>query len=80
MSEQISNDAARDPDYLDALMPENDAASFLNYSVRALQNWRVRGGGPQFVKVSKRSIRYRRRDLIAWAESKLVSNTSQVET
>ena len=66
----------RDPDYLDRLITENEAAAFLGYSVRALQNWRVRGGGPKFVRVSQRSIRYRRRDLKAWADSKLRSSTS----
>jgi|SRR6185437_613283 len=46
------------------------------YSVRALQNWRLRGGGPKFIKVSSRSIRYRRRDLIAWAEARLRASSS----
>jgi len=64
-------------EYLDKLVDEKAAAHFLNYSTRALQNWRVRGGGPPFVKVSSRSIRYRRRDLIAWTERLLRSNTSQ---
>ena len=66
-----------DPDYLDRLMDEREAAGLLCYSVRALQNWRVRGGGPRFVKVSGRSIRYRRRDLIDWIEARLRSNTSE---
>ena len=69
----------RDPDYLDRLINENEAALFLGYTVRALQNWRVRGGGPRFVKVSARSIRYRRRDLIEWAESRLVNSTSEAK-
>lgn len=71
-----TTDPQRDPDHLDRLINETEAADFLGYTVRALQNWRVRGGGPEFVKVSKRSIRYRRRDLIAWSESKLRSSTS----
>lgn len=71
-------DASRsiDPDYLDSLIDERLAAKFVGYTVRALQNWRVRGGGPRFVKVSSRSVRYRRRDLIAWIESRLKSSTS----
>ncbi|MBF0169331.1 MAG: helix-turn-helix domain-containing protein [Alphaproteobacteria bacterium] len=70
---------ARDHDlnYLDGLIPENEAADFLAHSVRSLQNWRVRGGGPQYVRVSRRSIRYRRRDLIAWAEERLRHHTSE---
>ncbi|MEO3430537.1 helix-turn-helix domain-containing protein [Pelagibius sp. CAU 1746] len=66
----------QDPDHLDRLINENEAANFLGYTVRALQNWRLRGGGPSFVKVSARSIRYRRRDLIAWADARAVASTS----
>lgn len=40
------------------LMDEREAAAILCYSVRALQNWRHRGGGPKFIRVSARSIRY----------------------
>lgn len=65
-----------DPSHLDRLIDEFDAADFLGYSVRALRNWRVRGGGPRYVKVSARSIRYRRRDLITWAEARLCDSTS----
>lgn len=66
------------PDYHDCLIGEREAATFLGYSVRALQNWRVRGGGPKFVRISARSIRYRRRDLVDWIESRLVGSTSEV--
>ncbi|MEN8893079.1 MAG: helix-turn-helix domain-containing protein [Planktotalea arctica] len=59
------------------LMDEREAASMLCYSVRALQNWRHRGGGPKFIRVSARSIRYRRRDLLEWIDSRTVSNTAQ---
>ncbi|MBF0169455.1 MAG: helix-turn-helix domain-containing protein [Alphaproteobacteria bacterium] len=62
---------------LDRLLNENDAADFLGYTVRALQNWRVRGGGPRFVKVSARSIRYRMRDLINWIDARTVASTSE---
>lgn len=64
--------------YLDQLVCEKEAAAFLGYTIRALQNWRLRGGGPQFVKVSARSIRYRRRDLIVWTEARLRRNTSEM--
>ncbi len=67
----------RDPDHLDRLINENEAAAFVGYTVRALQGWRVKGGGPKFIKVSARSIRYRRRELIAWADARLRSHTSE---
>jgi len=62
---------------LDRLIDEKEAADLLCYSVRALQNWRHRGGGPKFIKVSSRSVRYRVRDIQEWVENKTVSNTSQ---
>lgn len=65
------------PDVLDRLMDEREAADVLCYSVRALQNWRHRGGGPKFVRVSARSIRYRRRDLLDWINARTVAHTSQ---
>lgn len=71
------NNLPTDPDFFDRLLNEKEAADFLSYTVRALQNWRVRGGGPRFVKVSARSIRYRRRDLLAWIEAHLQSSTSE---
>ena len=61
------------------LIKEDEAASFIGYSVRALQNWRIRGSGPKFIKVSARSIRYRRQDLIEWADRLLLSSTSQTK-
>ncbi len=75
MTQQITN--SEDRAYLDQLLNEVAAAECLGYSVRALQNWRNRGGGPLFIRVSKRSIRYRRRDLITWANERVVANTSQ---
>lgn len=59
------------------LLNETEAADILCYSVRALQNWRHRGGGPDFVKVSARSVRYRRADLDKWIADRTVSSTSQ---
>ena len=77
-SQNTLDHQGHDADHLDCMINETKAADFLGYTIRALQNWRVRGGGPKFVKVSARSIRYRRRDLIEWANSLLVTSTSEV--
>ena len=61
----------------DQLLTEKDAASLIGYTPRALQNWRLRGGGPQYVKVSARSVRYQRRDVIEWIDQRKQSHTSQ---
>ncbi len=77
MFQHITDNLARDPDYLDRMINENEAATFIGYTIRALQGWRVKGGGPRFIRVSARSIRYRRRDLITWAEERLKASTSE---
>lgn len=61
---------------LDALLDEVQAAQFLGVSPRCLQGWRQRGSNLRFVKISSRCIRYRRKDLIAFAEARLRSSTS----
>jgi DNA-binding transcriptional MerR regulator len=60
---------------LDALLTEAQTADFLNVSVRTLQAWRVRGGGPPFV-CAGRARRYRRRDLLEWMDSNTRNSTS----
>jgi hypothetical protein len=61
---------------VDALLDEVQAAQFLNVSPRTLQAWRQRGGGPQFVRISSRCLRYRRRDLLTWSAERLARSTS----
>jgi len=77
VKEHLTQLLKADPDYLDRLVNEDEAADFLGYTGRALQNWRVRGGGPRFVRVSARSIRYRRRDLLEWSEARVCRTTSE---
>lgn len=48
-----------------------EAAAILGISTRTLKEHRYAGTGPAFVKVGHRTIRYRRADLDAWAESRL---------
>jgi predicted DNA-binding transcriptional regulator AlpA len=75
MSEQQGKSDCSEREYLDQLLTEREAAKFLGYSQKALQKWRCEGGGPAFVR-ARRSIRYRRRDLLAWAESLVRVSTS----
>ena len=58
------------------LLTETEAANILGFSIRTLQKWRSQGGGPRFVRVSARAIRYRRTDLDQWIESRLRLSTS----
>jgi Helix-turn-helix domain len=57
----------------DALLVETHAAQLLNLSARTLQAWRLTSRGPAFVRAG-RSVRYRRRDLLAWIDANTVSS------
>lgn len=61
-----------------ALLTEMQASLFLGVPQRTLQAWRLRGGGPQFVKLG-RLVRYRQRDLEAWLDCNTFIHTSAVE-
>ncbi len=69
-------DPPSDPDYWNALINENLAAEFLGLTVRSMQSWRQRGGGPKFIRLSSRCIRYTRTLLKAWADARMRSSTS----
>ncbi len=60
----------------DALLGESETAQMLSVSTRTLQAWRLKGGGPVFVRCG-RAVRYRRRNLISWIDANAVSSTSQ---
>jgi predicted DNA-binding transcriptional regulator AlpA len=53
------------------LLRPRQAATLLGVTTRALDAWRYQGRGPQFVRVSQRCVRYRRRDLLDWMRSRL---------
>lgn len=56
------------------------AAGFLGVSPRTLEGWRVRGGGPRFVSISRGMVRYRRADLEAWINGRVVANTTEADS
>lgn len=61
----------------DQMLTEHLAAEILCQSVRTLQKWRVTGFGPEFFKIG-RSVRYRRREVADWIESRRRAHTSAV--
>lgn len=65
---------ASDPD---ALLSPAKAAALLGASIRTLEGWRVRGGGPPYIRISSRMLRYRRGDLIQFIESRRLKSTSE---
>ena len=65
-----------DPNYWHALINEREAAKFLNLEPRTMQGYRRKGGGPEFIRISSRCIRYRRIGLKKWADDRLRTSTS----
>jgi predicted DNA-binding transcriptional regulator AlpA len=51
-------------------LTEKQAARLLSISHRTMQAWRRSGLGPPFIKLG-RAVRYRRGDLIAWADGNM---------
>ena len=59
------------------LLTEKEAGKILGFSVRSLQKWRVRGSGPNFIKLSpKGPVRYREADLISFIDERVRRSTS----
>jgi hypothetical protein len=56
---------------------EKKAAEYLGISYRTLQGYRTKGGGPKFVKIGKKTIRYKVSDLIGWSTDNKKINTSE---
>lgn len=57
------------------LLDEKQAAALLKLSVKCLQGWRVRGGGPPFVKLG-RAVRYEVPALEAFVQEAVRRSTS----
>ena len=54
------------------------AADYLGPSRRALDGYRVSGDGPAFHRFGNR-VRYRRRDLDAWAAKRRATTTAEAD-
>lgn len=54
---------------------QSAAAELICHSERTLEKWRVVGIGPPFLKLGRRVV-YERAVLIAWAQSKVRTSTS----
>lgn len=61
-----------------ALFTTKEAAKLLRVSHRTLEDWRLRGEGPQFQKWG-RLVRYRRRDLADFTNRPRFTNTGEAQ-
>ena len=58
------------------LVSQSQAAEILGVSPRSLETWRIRGGGPAFIKIG-RAVRYDPDDLRAYIDQHRIANTAQ---
>jgi len=60
---------------MDRLLTQADVAELLGVTERCIEGWRVRGGGPRYVRCG-RLARYRREDVERWIASRTATSTS----
>ncbi|KFI65740.1 phage transcriptional regulator, AlpA [Bifidobacterium cuniculi] len=48
------------------MLTAREVARMLHVSERTVSNWRYRGEGPDFVRISKTCVRYRLSDVRRW--------------
>jgi predicted DNA-binding transcriptional regulator AlpA len=54
------------PRTIPTLLTPPETAEYIRLTERALEDWRYRGVGPRFIRLSGRAIRYRLSDIEAW--------------
>lgn len=59
----------------DSLLTERQLAALLGIGSRTPEAWRLRGGGPPYIKVG-RLVRYRRADVDNWLQDQTRNSTS----
>jgi predicted DNA-binding transcriptional regulator AlpA len=60
------------------LLNEKQVAELSGFSPRTLQTWRLRGGGPKFLKLGS-CVRYSRGDVVAWLQDSVQLSTSDAK-
>lgn len=58
------------------LMDQHAFGRMVGITTKTAEAWRVRGFGPRYIKVGT-LVRYRKSDVRAWIESRIVSSTSE---
>ena len=62
---------------LDDLLTGSELAGTLKVSVRTPESWRLNGEGPPFIRVGKRRVLYRWRDVLEYLEGRRFGSTTE---
>ena len=68
----MTHDATPIPTDPEAALTREQAGVLLGVSPITLDQWRYAGNGPVFFRVGTRGVRYRRADVIAWRDARMV--------
>ena len=66
-----------EPDHPDRLLLPPEAAERLRLTSRALENWRNKGDGPPYIRISHRCVRYRLGTLNDWLSKRTSAESSE---
>lgn len=66
----------KNPAWLDEAVPTEEASRITGVPACTLATWRSRGGGPEFLKLGGRTVRYQRRALFTWMAERRRSSTA----
>lgn len=65
-----TSNASHNPSVLPRLLTIDELSEYLDVSRRTIDGWRLRGGGPPFVKFGK-SVRYPEHALLQWLDEQM---------
>jgi len=65
------------PDGLVPALNTARAAAYTGLAEKTLEGLRCRGGGPKFIRYSRKAVRYFVRDLDEWMSARVVGSTSE---
>jgi hypothetical protein len=61
---------------VDAILDRRTVAAGLNRSVSWLEQLATKGGGPEYLKIGRHRVGYRKRDVVSWFDSYVIRATS----
>jgi len=75
----LSDILADNPGWLEEAVNTRGASRLTGVPVTTLETWRSRGGGPRFLKLGAKTVRYQRRELLRWMARQQRANTADID-
>lgn len=75
----LSDILADNPGWLEEAVNTRGASRLTGVPVTTLETWRSRGGGPRFLKLGAKTVRYQRRELLGWMARQQRANTADID-